>query len=290
MRHKWLNIAVIILTVVIALLQLLPQPVEDEFFAYTYLREHSIKIVFIVSVLVILVHLYDIFVEKTSIQQKWTKRFLKHIIYQHLGGDNYHTRISILRARKGWRIFPGRLYHYVFRQFIENFKNHTWIVSLRQIPIHLFSDYLIVYERYSFPKDKRSYTYFLIPESSTEYNSLAVKCYKEGVDQQIMTEYISDIPLPRRFETLSTTNKKRVRKYMKDSFISESNYQTLLSLRQKSNNIYATPIFDEDQRIWGVFIIDNNEKDAKDFKKELEPVAGLYMKLYSFTTTYLKMK
>ena len=285
MRSKWLNILVIVFTAILWAIQMIPAQKEGEIFFLPYLREYKYYIAFASFALVILYHLYDIFVEREHIQKKWIKKFLSHIVYLDLGGDNYHTRVSILRPKWGYQIFIKRVLYFIIQRFIENFKKGTWKQSFRQIPIHLFSKYLIVYQRYSYPQEKKSYTYF------RDYgeNGVAVKCYREGIDCAVNTTCISDIDLPEKFSGLKGTNLKRVKKYMKDSFIDEQNYDTLLTMGKRANNIYATPIIIE-QKVWGVLIIDNDEQDEVVFKKMIDPVIERYIKLFVFTIGHLKMK
>lgn len=285
MRSKWLNILVIAFTAILWAMQMIPAQKEGENFFLPYLREYRYWIAFTSFVLVILYHLYDIFVEREHVQRKWIKKFLRHIVYLDLGGDNYHTRVSILRPKSGYQIFIKRVWYFIILRFIENFKEKTWKQSFKQIPIHLFSKYLIVYQRYSYPQEKKSYTYF------RDYgeNGVAVKCYREGIDCAVNTTSISDIELPEKFSDLKGTNLKRVKKYMKDSFIDEKNYDSLLTMVKRANNIYATPIIIE-QKVWGVLIIDNDEQSVVPFKNMIDPVIERYIKLFVFTIGHLKMK
>ena len=285
MRSKWLNILVIAFTAILWAMQMIPAQKEGENFFLPYLREYRYWIAFTSFVLVILYHLYDIFVEREHVQRKWIKKFLRHIVYLDLGGDNYHTRVSILRPKLGYQIFIKRVWYFIILRFIENFKEKTWKQSFKQIPIHLFSKYLIVYQRYSYPQEKKSYTYF------RDYgeNGVAVKCYREGIDCAVNTNSISDIKLPEKFSDLKGTNLKRVKKYMKDSFIDEKNYDSLLTMVKRANNIYATPIIIE-QKVWGVLIIDNDEQSVVPFKNMIDPVIERYIKLFVFTIDHLKMK
>lgn len=289
MRSKWLNVGVIVFTTILWSMQMLPEKSDNEYFFLPFLRDHKYWITFASFGIIVGYHLFDILVERNKIQKKWVKKFLEHIVNLDLGGNNYHTRVSVLRAKKGYRIFLSRLWYLFIIRFFENFKEHSWLQSFRQIPIHLFSEYLYVYQRYSFPKGKRSYTCFRVRKN----NGVAVKCYKEGVDCEIMTSCISDIVLPDKFsqlKQLNTSQQKRVKKYMHDSYIADNNYETLLSMVIRANNIYATPIIIDQQQVWGVLIIDNDEQQPVSFKKKIDPVIERYIKLFSYTISHLKMK
>ncbi len=285
MRYKWLNILVIAFTAILWAMQMIPAEKEGEFFLLPFLRQHKYCIAFVSFLLVILLHLFDIFVERDNIQKKWIKKFLRHIVYLDLGGDNYHTRVSVLRPKWGYQIFITRVWYFLIKRFIENFKDKKWKQSFKQIPIHWFSRYLIVYQRYCYPQEKKSYTYF----RDCGDNGVAVKCFREGIDCSVNTTCISDIELPENFSKLTGVNKKRVKKYMKDSFIDEKNYGSLLSMVKRANNIYATPIIIE-QEVWGVLIIDNDEQNEVSFKKKIDPVIERYIRIFVFTIAHLKMK
>lgn len=285
MKSKWLNICVIAFTAILWAMQMLPAQKEGEYFFLPFLREYKYWIALASFILVIIYHLFDLFVEREHIQNKWIKKFLSHIVNLDLGGDNYHTRVSILRPKLGYQIFLKRTWYFIIMRFIENFKQGTWTQSLKQIQIHWFSKYLIVYQRYSYPQEKKSYTYF------RDYgnNGVAVKCYREGIDCSVNTTCISDIKLPSRLSDLKGVSLKRVKKYMKDSFIDEKNYDSLLTMVKRANNIYATPIIIE-QEAWGILIIDNDEQNEVPFKKMIDPVIERYIKLFVFTIDHLKMK
>lgn len=265
---------------------MIPEHKDGEWLILEQIRNNKYKIALATFLLVLLLHIIDIIVERKSIPKSWVKQFLHQIVDLDLGGNNYHTRVSILRVKKGYSIIIRQLFYLFIIRFFENFKERTWIQSIRQIPIHLFSDYLYIYQRYSFPREKKSYTCFRVKER----NGVAVKCYREGVDCEIVTSCISDIKLPSKFKDLSSVNKKRVKKYMQDSYIAEDNYITLLSMVKRANNIYATPIINEHQQVWGVLIIDNDENQIVSFKKIIEPVIERYIKMFVYTISHLKEK
>ena len=286
MRSKWLNICVIVFTTILWVMQMIPQEKDGECVLLPYLREYKYWIALISFSLVIFYHTYDIIIARAEIQKKWIKKFLQQIVNLDLGGNNYHTRISILCPRKGYQIFFSRFFFFVILRFIENFKERAWKRSIKQIPVHFLSDYLIVYQRFSYPQEKKSYTYFRIQEG----NGVAVKCFMEGVDVEVNTNCISGIKLPQDYSKLSQTNKKLVKKYMCDSYICDGNYGTLLTMVKRANNIYATPIINEHQHVWGVLIIDNDEQEQISFKQKIDPVIDRYVKLFVFTVSHLRMK
>lgn len=285
MRKKWLNVCVIVFTAILWAMQMIPAPEDGEFFLLPFLRNSKYWIALISFCFVIGYHFLDIVIEQEKVQKKWIKNFLRHIVCLDLGGENYHTRVSVLRPKWGYQIFIKRVWYFLVLRFIENFKDRTWMHSFKQLPIHLFSKYLIVYQRYSYPEEKKSYTYFRVSGD----NGVAVKCYREGIDCEVNTSRITDLSLPSKFLELKGGIKKRVKKYMTESYIGEENYDTLLTMVKRANNIYATPIIIE-QKVWGVLIIDNDEPEIVSFKKKIDPVIDRYIKIFVFTINHLKMK
>lgn len=285
MRNKWLNIFVIVFTAILWAMQMIPDPKDGEFFWLPYLRMSKYWIALFSFCFVIGYHLIDIIIERDKIQKKWIKNFLRHIVCLDLGGENYHTRVSVLRPKWGYQIFLKRVWYFLILRFIENFKEKTWKQSFKQLPIHLGTKYLVVYQRYSYPEEKKSYTYFRVHGE----NGVAVKCYREGIDCEVNTNRITDIPLPSNLSELKGVVKRQVKKYMTDSYIGEENYETLLTMVKRANNIYATPII-IDQKVWGVLIIDNDEPEVVSFKKKIDPVIDRYIKIFVFTISHLKMK
>ena len=75
---------------------------------------------------------------------------------------------------------------------------------------------------------------------------------------------------------------------MEDSFIDESNYDSLLNMNTKANNLYALAITNDEEEIWGVLIIDNVGETPRFFKAELESVIEKYAKIFCFTLSTVK--
>ena len=140
-----------------------------------------------------------------------------------------------------------------------------------------------MYQRYSYPKEKKSYTCIRVKEN----NGVAVKCYIEGIDCEVRTNCITDIDLTDTMSKLTPANRKQVNRYMRDSYIEEDNYGTLLSMVKRANNIYATPIINEKQQIWGVLIIDNDEQVAVSFREKMDSVIERYIKIFVLTISHL---
>lgn len=288
MNDKLLNISTIILTIVLSTLSLIPATWNNIF--AKFIRENSLIIALLSGGIVIFLHLIDLFLKRNKYQKEWLKTFLKHIVDEHLGSDTYQTRISIFRKQAGYIVFFKTLWFYIFVCFINNFKNHCWKQSFRNIAIHLMSDYLVIYVRYSYPKAKKSCTYFRLSDKADKYqfNGIADKCYQHGIELSVTTDNINDIDLPYDINKLSVSQKKRVKKYMKDCFFDENFYNSIKLMHKIANNLYAIPVALSDQSVWGVIIIDNGANNCLDFKSYLKDYMSSYMKIINFSLSSIK--
>lgn len=265
-------------------LQELPQESQSDFDKILRNYKYEVALVALIIVLsTIFINDFIAYCKKQNAIQKWSNSFLKHIVKEHLGGRNFQTRISILKPRKGYEIIIPYLFVYPIKAlFLEQHRicnKAFW----KNIPYKLFSNYLTVYARYGYSDRMTSYTHFLITNRS-ENNGLAVKCYKEEQDREVCTVSISGEKLPKRYAETD----RRIKKYMSDSYIDEKYYSTMLGMNTIANNLYAVPIFLEDQYIWGVMMIDNDSQEQISYKELLDQHIASYQKIFSYTLKILK--
>lgn len=124
-----------------------------------------------------------------------------------------------------------------------------------------------------------------------EMNGIAEKCYKEGTEIERMTCDISKLKLPETYADIEKSRCKEhilIKQYMNDTNIDPAHYDSLLNIHARANNIYAVAITNEDERIWGVLIIDNVSDKPKSFKEELKNVIEDYAKIFCFTLSTVK--
>lgn len=288
MNAKLLNISTIILTIILSCLGFIPETRNNIFLQW--IREHSLRIALFSGGAVVVLHLADLFLKRDKYLKVWLKTFLKHIVDEHLGSDIYQTRISIFRRQAGYFVFLKTVWFYIFVCFIHNFKNRCWKQSLQNIAIHLMSDYLVIYVRYSYPKAKKSCTYFRLSDKAdkNKFNGIADRCYQQGVELSVSTENINDIDLPDAINKLSDRQKKQVEKYMKNCYFDKEFYNSIRMMHRIANNLYAIPVALSDQSIWGVVIIDNVANDSIDFKSDLKDYMSSYMKIINFSLSSIK--
>lgn len=283
---KLLNIAVTIFcTGILWYLQELPDKPSTWYDQFLHNHKNEVFICALLSSLLVQVifHLLNEFILKNK-RKEWINNLLEHIVKEHLGGRNYQTRVSILRPTKGIKLWPIYLTMPISYKYHDK-KLPGWKTYWSNFP-SCFKKYLYVYARYGHSDRMKSYTLFPISDRNEEPNGVADKCYKEEADQSISTTCISHTYLPPTFKQAERNMK--IKKYMKDTYISNKNYSVLLAMNTRANNIYAAPIFNEKQRIWGVLIIDNDSESAKNYKSEMDQYIADYQNIFSYTLNILK--
>ncbi len=265
---------------------------NEEHWFLKLIVDYKVRISITILALIILFQIWKIFLQKEDrIIKIWVDEFLRFIAREDLGGGEYKTRISIFRRQKGI-IFIWKYIYIIIKNPSKIFICKTYR-DIKNILFSISSNFLTLYARYSYPnEDITSYTYFKASGRNGKINGVVDKCNKEGIEIEVNTCDISNIELPINIEEWknnknSNSKYKDVMKYMKDSFIDEKNYETLLNMNTKANNLYAIAITDKNQAVWGVLIIDN-VGDKRSFKEELTPVIEKYAKIFCFTLSIVK--
>lgn len=161
----------------------------------------------------------------------------------------------MFRAGKGYNFIFRYLWYFWVLNFMDNFTSKKCWQRAKNIPIHLFSKYLTVYIRYSYPKQPKTYTYLRVTSKQGKYNGIDEKCFKEGEPCEADTVFIgTDVSIPAKYEELTASSKSKVNKYLKDSFIDKSYYESFYFMNKKSNHLYAIPVMRKDQSQWGVLL------------------------------------
>lgn len=252
----------------------------------SFLQKYKYGVALTALIIVFLTYIFDsiaTYKKKQSSIQKWSNSFLKHIVKEHLGGRNFQTRITILRPRKGYTIIIPYMILYPIKAFFIEQHRICNKAFWKNIPYKLFSEYLTIYARYGYSDKITSYTHFLIT-NRYENNGLAVKCYNEEQDKEVCTIHISGEKLPKNYESAG----RNIKKYMADSYIDKKYYSTMLGMNTIANNLYAIPIFLEDQYIWGVMMIDNDSTEQISYRELLENYIANYQKIFSYTLKIFK--
>lgn len=235
---------------------------------------------------VIVLHVHDMFCTKHSIRKKWLRQFFAHIIETELGGDNYYTKISLMRPKFGYQIILPYLLYCIILTCYDNTVNRRWSLRLKNIPIHLRTQYLTVYARYSYPKTKRSYTHIRITEIENHYNGIAEKSFRDGQVEIAKSLKISDVVMNSELSMIPGPDRGRIQRYMRDFHFSNYYYNTLQNINQPPNHIIAVPIL-RDVEVWGVMTVDINTDNYEGFNDELAETISNYAKIISQTINFI---
>ena len=222
-------------------------------------------------VLIVLHFVFYLRVENKN--KKWLQRFLQHIIEQNLGGGEYETRITIFGKKKGWRFVC---------QYIWYALRHSHKIKRLKCCPNPFKEYLMIYNRFSYPEQHKSYTYFrAIHDEEVNPQSVVERCYKIGESVSVSTVYITNIDFHKKIQSLTKEEQHRIKRYMKDTGMTD--YDKLCTLKRKANYIYAVPIRYE-QKMWGVISFDNNrDGNVLNIEDKLKDLIGDYQKIIQFT-------
>ena len=264
-----------------------PFPFNIEFFQGMYQKccENKVGISTIIFCIIFILHVLCYYWGGSK-NKKWLQRLLQHIIDQNLGGEEYETRITIFCKRKGWRFIIQYLFHYLIHYIIfRNLNFNRFCLALRKCP-NLFKEYLVIYNRFSFPEQRKSYTFFnAIQEDNITPSSIVEKSYKEGSILDVSTPYISDIDFTKKFINLTTKEKRLIDTYRAKTGME---YDKLCLLNRQANYIYAVPIRYK-QKIWGIVVFDNNQQSNNvTIKDKLKNVISDYQKIIQFTIEIYK--
>lgn len=255
-----------------------PWPFNSAVLSETYniICKGKSKICGVVFILIILFHLISYINVETG-KKKWLRAFLRHVIKQDLGGDQYETRITIFREQRGIKFWPK----YIYRSILKRKNFWRRMIALPN-PI---DKYLVPYIRYSYPSAYPSTSYFSISKyNDDEPCSVVSLCYKKGTPVNVNAPYIQNITLPEKEEDLPTADKAKIADYMQAT--SMSDYGKLRLIDRRSNHIFASLIqhdSEKDNMIWGVIVFDTNSDREDDLSEKLNDVISSYLKITQFS-------
>lgn len=243
------DISAIILAFIIGAIQLLYNCFDEDKPFYQlgvikYVMDHSIVIIGICCIVIVAVTIIGFFIEKKTAKKKWLSSVLQEIVDKYLCGKNYHTRVTIFKLTRN-------------------------------------NKYLKCYVRFGYPQNL-CHAPRKIPISTVEgqYIGVVGKCLYEADAVESHAESLDGINFAKTLDKNVPHNRERIIKYMQQTHISD--YDVLSRMNRKSTNFYAYPIISKDANIWGVLIIDNNEKKEFDFSP-VKDVIRSYADIISLT-------
>ena len=221
--------------------------------------------------------------KKKTIDQ-WLHDFLEHIMELHLEGGNAHTRITIFKCKKGYQLILHYLVWYPLKAMCLTQHKVLNRKFLKNIPYKLFSSYLTICSRYGHSSDVVSYTHFLLTNRNDVPNGLADYCWREQIVLGVSTNHITHSDLTEEYKDTD----KIVKEYMKETKMDEHYYSTLVSLNTIANNLLAIPLFEQNQKIWGVMMVDNDSEQKISYQDKLQEYLPDLQNIFSFTIKRLK--
>lgn len=296
-------IGAIIFTGLLWGLQMIPNPDSKSFVNETYVfSDKFIKSVwdykFIIGLIFVLlsiiINVLNIYFQHRNDRKIWLKQYMKHIIKEEFSGEFARTRITIFKTNSGFRYtFP-----YLVRSYIKCFKSHKEDgllgVHWKNKPKWSRS-YLTMHIRCSTPHEGGSSTCFPIPRDINEVFGIASRCYYSKKTERIETFNISSIVSPnKKFADYTDGEKEKIIKYAKANHMyingdMDKTYGKLRCIHRLSNHLYAELIYDKNEEIWGVFVVDiDTDNDNEVFNPKLRQIMSKTVRVMSLSLNHIK--
>lgn len=233
------------ITVVWAILQLLPETQENSPQWLKFTNEQNILIGFIITVIILLIMV--IFNLVHTQQKKWLNAYLKDLIKSTFNGNSENVRITVFKKKK---------------------------------------EKLKIYGREGQPKDTT--TKFKVVKNLKNADGIASYCECSKTKKIVDTVYIDDFydknkPIDKT--NYNTSQYPKLTKYLRDTSMAE---ETLKLIHRPSNHLYASPICDNEENTWGVFVVDICDKNDNVFTDVIEKKLDDAVRVISFTLNIIK--
>lgn len=196
------------------------------------------------------------------LKQKLITRILNEIVTRVFDNRRGHHRITVFK-RTTWAV---AMMSYCY----NNFLRHPWDLVKKNefrrrcngIP-SFAEDHPIIYCRYGQPGETLRTTLFKVPDKEEDVDGIVSSVWFNSLPEKYTLPALDgiDFDSTESLQSLSGPDQKLVRKYMEEGHI--RNFETLKRMNRRSQNFYASPILDADQEMWGVVIIESNDKKVK---------------------------
>ncbi|MCI5136838.1 MAG: hypothetical protein D3922_00125 [Candidatus Electrothrix sp. AR1] len=204
---------------------------------------------------------------------------------QHLFGQPASHRITIYKVEWGfmwllpylWKIFSPK-------SILNHCRRNTFFFHIRNIPLP-FAKYLVPYVRRGLPHENGTSTYIRMASSDDEITSFV--SYAVAMEEP-RHKKLPDITRC-NFTGKKNINDFQVKKEREDikRYIDKGyirNFKQLSSIHKKCSFIWATPLYDERNKLWGAMVIDSTKSDEFDNDSIEQKVHDFYQCSVTITT------
>lgn len=256
------GIGSLIFTVLLWLLQMIPEPGDEQLkknhsdvfmVNYNLLWDNKVYVgIFLFVFAATLIVINNLYLYSKP-HKRWLRIYMDHVMKVVFQGEYSTTRITIFKIRYGYQFILS----YCGRAFVKCLHSHwkedlLW-AHVKNIP-NPFKEYICMYTRCSNPHQSGSSTYFPIAKEKSEISGIVSKCIYNKRIETIETEMISDFFAPKKvLKNYNKKEKSRIENYARANHL---DFQKMRCIHRLSNHLYAEPIYNNKEAIWGVFVVD----------------------------------
>lgn len=257
-----------------------------------FLVQNGLWIGTAISGVVLLIGLYYSYLNYNSdriVLDKWAHMLLRHILDQYLANDNYNTRLTIFKPKKGWKTWGKYISHVMLGNIVENVHNKKFLLSIKNFPIHARTDYLQQSDRVTSSKSPGSMTIFKTTVRGEEYNGIADECNREDKDKCFaQANALNNIKAPKRYPVGDDEASIRIRNYMEAMKIGRNHYDVFRGMNFRTKQVLAFPLRKPDDAIWGIVVVDTDDNFGQTLEDILKDHIGDYQVMFRSMCESLK--
>ena len=268
------------------------QEVKGKLPEESFLVEYGFRIGFAASAVVFVIGLYYSYLYYNSekkILDKWAHMLLKHILNQYLANDNYNTRLTIFKPKKGWKTWGKYICDVILGNFFDNCRKKRILLSLSSFPIHARTIYLQQTDRVASSKNPSSMTIFKTTVRGEDYNGIADKCHREDLDKVFAeANPLGNSEIPKKYPEGNDENSRRIRNYMSAMCIDREYYDVFRGMNFRTKQVLAFPLRKSDDSIWGIVVVDTDDNFGDSLENLLKEHIGDYQVMFRSMCESLK--
>ena len=203
--------------------------------------------------------------------KRWLRIYMDHVMKAVFGGEYATTRITIFKIRYGYQFilsYCGRAFIYCLS---SHWKEGLLLEHVKNIP-KPFKKYICMYTRCSNPYQRGSSTYFPIAKDVNEISGIVSKCVYNKRMVSVETDMISGFFKPeKKYSDYRKVEQTKITKYARDNCLK---FDKMRCIHRLSNHLYAEPIYDNKDIIWGVFVVDIDSLSSNVISDNLKGISN----------------